>query len=626
MTRDTLNRLVSAQGGFDRAEHEILDALPVAIYMTDAEGHLTYFNPAAVKLTGRTPELGADQWCVAWKMFMPDGAPLPHDQCPLAMALKGGEITEGVECLGERPDGSQFWFMRHPRILRDSEGRITGGIDVLVDITQRKAAQTETEHSALLLSSIVDSSDDAIISKDLNGIITSWNKSAERLFGYTPEEAIGQPVTMLIPPDRPDEEPQILARLKKGERVDHFETIRRRKDGTLLDISLTISPVRDAKGFIVGASKVARDTTFVKHAERSAPGCSAPLSIPPMTAIISKNLNGIITSWNKSAERLFGYTADEAIGQPVTMLIPLDRLEEEPQILSRLKRGERVDHFETNRRRKDGTMLDISLTISPVRDAKGVIVGASKVARDITERRRAEAEIRRVNQDLEQFAYSASHDLQEPLRNVNIYSELLTRRYGDKFDGEALEFLGYLRSGATRMEALLTDLLAYTQVTKMEDKPEATDANAVLAAVLESLSSSIAETDTRISFSSLPIVPMHGAHLQQLFQNLIGNAIKYRSRDRTPFIHVSGECRGAKFLFAVSDNGIGIAPEYRENVFGLFKRLHTSEEYSGTGIGLSICKRIVDQYQGQIWVDSEPGKGSIFRFTIPESRFVRIPL
>jgi PAS domain S-box-containing protein len=478
-------------------EHEVLDALPVALYITDAEGRLTYFNAAATKLSGRTPQLGVDQWCVTWKIFLADGTPLPHDKCPMAVALNGGEIAEGIECLAERPDGTRFWFAPYPAVLRDAEGRITGGINLLVDITDRKLAQGTAEQSGRLLGAIVDSSDDAIISKDLNGTITSWNKSAERLFGYTAEEIVGQPVTRLIPPDRLDEEPQIIARLKAGERVDHFETIRRRKDGTLVDISLTISPVRNAQG---------------------------------------------------------------------------------------------------------------------------EIVGASKIARDITQRQRDEAEIRRANQHLEQFAFSASHDLQEPLRSINIYSELLTRRYSSKLDGQALEFLGYLRTGATRMEVLVSDLLAYTQVSKREEGREFVDANVALAMVLEGMSGSISESGARITSDPLPTVPMHGAKLQQLFQNLIGNAIKYRSPGRTPEIHVAGERQGEGWRFTVTDNGIGIAAEYKETVFGLFKRLHTSDEYSGTGIGLAICQRIVEQYDGRIWVESEPGQGSAFRFTIAHSR------
>ena len=497
MTAQALKALTQLGNGSDPASREVLDALPVAVYITDSEGRLTYFNAAAAELSGRSPQLGVDQWCVTWKIFLADGTPLPHDKCPMAVALKGGEIVEGIECLAERPDGTRFWFTPYPAVLRDARGKITGGINVLVDITARKGAQEQAEQAALLLSAIVDSSDDAIISKDLNGTITSWNKSAERLFGYTAEEIVGRPVTLLIPPERLDEEPRIIARLKAGERVDHFETIRRRKDGKLLDISLTISPVRDAKGNIVGASKIARD---------------------------------------------------------------------------------------------------------------------------ITERRRAEAEILRANRDLEQFAFSASHDLQEPLRSVKIYSELLTQRYNNRLDGQALEFLGYVRAGATRMEALVSDLLGYTQIAKREDRSETVDANAALAIVLESMAGSVSESGARITSEPLPTVPMHAAHLQQLFQNLIGNAIKYRSRERTPQIHIAGEGQGEGWTFAVTDNGIGIAPEYKEKVFGLFKRLHTNEEYSGTGIGLAICHRIVAEYQGRIWVESEPGRGSSFRFTIPRSR------
>src|SRR5580698_1282584 len=188
-------------------------------------------------------------------------------------------------------------------------------------------------------------------------------------------------------------------------------------------------------------------------------------------AIISKTLDGVITSWNKSAERLFGYAAEEAVGQSITILIPPDRLDEEPQILTRLKHGERVDHFETIRKRKDGSMIDISLTISPVRDRSGNIVGASKVARDITENKKMTVELQRANAVLEQFAYSASHDLQEPLRTVKIYGQILIENLGDRLDPEARSALRFLQDGANRMETLVRDLLAYTRITKFE-KPK----------------------------------------------------------------------------------------------------------------------------------------------------------
>jgi PAS domain S-box-containing protein len=249
----------------ERRFREMIDALPAAVYTTDAEGRLTHFNPAAVELFGRVPELGTDQWHVGWKLFRPDGTPLPHDECGMAVAIKEGRIVDWAEVIAERPDGKSVWFTPHPRLLRDAEGRIVGGINMLVDITERKQAERATG----LLAAIVDSSDDAIISKSLDGVITSWNKTAERLFGYTAEEAVGQHISLIIPPGRREEETTILERLKQGERIEQFETTRVGKGGRELDIVLTISPVKDAEGRIIGASKVARDISERIQAERA---------------------------------------------------------------------------------------------------------------------------------------------------------------------------------------------------------------------------------------------------------------------------------------------------------------------------------------------------------------------
>ena len=243
------------------------------------------------------------------------------------------------------------------------------------------------------LTAIIETAEDAIISKTLEGVITSWNKGAERIFGYTAEEAVGRPVTILIPADHLDEEPTILARLRAGKRIEHYETVRVRKDGTRIDISLTVSPIKGPDGNIIGASKIARDITERRRAEEKLLQAAAIVENSD-DAIISKNLDGIILSWNPGAEKLYGYTAAEAIGQPVTMLIPEDRADEEPHILEQIGRGARVDHYETVRRRKDGTLIEVSLTVSPVRDTDGRIIGASKIARDITDRKRAAEELR----------------------------------------------------------------------------------------------------------------------------------------------------------------------------------------------------------------------------------------
>ena len=232
--------------------------------MTDAVGLITYYNAAAAALWGHHPPLGERHWCGSWKLHKPDGSFLPHDECPMAIALKERRSNGGVEAAAERPDGVRVPFIAYPALMYDDQsGTLIGAVNMLVDITDRKCA----EEYAQRLAAIVASSEDAIVSKDLNGVITSWNIGAERLFGYAAEEVIGMPITLLIPQERLDEEPVILERIRRGEGIDHFETIRRRKDGSLVDISLTVSPIKNATGRIIGVSKIARDITEKRKAE-----------------------------------------------------------------------------------------------------------------------------------------------------------------------------------------------------------------------------------------------------------------------------------------------------------------------------------------------------------------------
>ncbi|MBV8551111.1 MAG: PAS domain S-box protein [Acidobacteriaceae bacterium] len=721
---------------------QMIDALPAAIYTTDAEGHLTHFNPAAARLSGREPELGSDQWCVNWKLFLPEGTPLSNDQSTTATALKHGRIAQGTECIAERPDGTRFWCIPYVTPLFDGQGRIAGGINMFVDITDRKAAdealrgseerfraiveatpdcvkvvaadgtlllmnssglamvgaqcadavigksfydlippefrelfrefnkricqgekgslefditglqgqrrhmethavplrnpdgsiaqlaitrdiseRKRAEEASLLLGAIVDSSDDAIISKDLSGVITSWNKGAERLFGYTADEVIGRSITILIPPDRLSEEPDILSRLRRGERVDHFETIRRRKDGSLLNISLTISPVKGGHGNIIGASKIARDITERKRAEAALLASESRFrqladSMPQI--VWTARPDGFLDYYNERWYEFTGFNRDEfgdVSWEPI--LHPEDMKRWYETWYDSVKTGQpyRIEYrFWDRHENRWRWFMGRAL---PIRDDEGNIVKWFGTCTDIDEQKCVEDELRRANQDLEQFAYSASHDLQEPLRGVKIYSELLRRRYRDKLEGQALEFLDYLSASASRMEMLIRDLLAYTQVTKLEAAEEDADANEALTDTLANLNGAVMQSGARVTSDPLPRVRVHDTHLKQLFQNLVGNAIKYRSPERVPAVHVSAKRQDQYWLFSVIDNGIGIEPEYKERIFGLFKRLHTGDEYSGTGIGLAICQRIVDRYHGRIWVESEPGKGSNFLFTLP---------
>jgi len=338
-------------------------------------------------------------------------------------------------------------------------------------------------------------------------------------------------------------------------------------------------------------------------------------------AIIGKDLNGIVTSWNKGAQRIFGYSAEEMIGQPVTLLSSPERPDETHGILQRIRQGERIESYETVRRTKAGNSIHISLTISPIRNSAGVIIGASKIARNISERviseqllmRQAER-LARSNADLQQFAYVTSHDLQEPLRTIVSFTQLLSQRYQRMFDDDAKEFMSYIVTAATRMTNLISDLLGYSSVVNADQVP-VTDVplrDAVEWAI-NNLHLAIEESQTAITLGDLPVIRADKIQMVQLFQNLIGNAIKYRGT-LTPRINVSAEQQGPEWVISVQDNGLGIRPEYNQRIFGVFKRLH-GDDYPGTGIGLAICKSIVERHGGRIWVESEPGKGSTFRFT-----------
>ena len=370
----------------ERLYSELLGSLPAAIYTTDAAGKITYYNEAAAKLWGCRPELGSSKFCGSWKLYWPDGRPMRYDECPMAIALKTGQAIRDAEAIAERPDGTRVPFIPYPTPKHDATGNLVGAINMLVDITERKLA----EQTARRLATIVDYSHDSIISTDLTGRITSWNRGAVHLFGYEANEILGESILTIFPPGYHEEHQRILECRKRGEYIEQFETVRRRKDGTLLSVSLTVSPLMDAGGTIIGTSRIARNVTERKLAEVTRQRLATIVNSSD-DAIVSKDLNGVIETWNGGAERLFGYAESEVIGKSILIIIPPDHESEEQRILECIKRGEHVEHYETVRQRKDGALVDISLTVSPIRDGSGQVVGASKIARDIGERKRADA-------------------------------------------------------------------------------------------------------------------------------------------------------------------------------------------------------------------------------------------
>ncbi len=381
-----------------------------AIISEDLRGTILTWNRGAAAVYGYAAEEAIGR---SMNMLVtPDRA--VEEEAILAR-IRAGQRIQHFETVRVKKNGVTIEVSLTISPILDEENRVVGASHVARDISERRRLEIANAQ----LAAIVESSEDAIISKDLTGTIKSWNAKAERIYGYSAAEAIGRTMKLLQPSGQEQEEDQILEKISRGERVDHFETVRARKDGSLVQVSLTISPIRDRTGVVVGVSHVAREITEQRFLE-AANAQLAAIVESSEDAIISKDLNGTIQTWNAGAERIYGYSVHEAIGRNIGFLLPLNRVNEEQEILSKLRIGDRVEHFETTRLRKDGQLIEVSLSVSPLRNVAGTIVGASHVARDITKRREIEAQLRQT-QRLESIGVLAggiAHDFNNLLTGI----------------------------------------------------------------------------------------------------------------------------------------------------------------------------------------------------------------
>ncbi|MGH2808323.1 MAG: PAS domain-containing sensor histidine kinase [Actinomycetota bacterium] len=459
---------------------------------------------------------------------------------------------------------------------------------------ENRGPGTELERDASdALAAIVRSSDDAIYSKDRSAVITSWNPSAERLYGYRASEAIGQPISMLIPDDRGGEEMRILEAILRGEKIDHFETQRRTKDGGLVNVSVTVSPVHNRAGQIVEASVIARDvserTRSAEERERL-----AALVRSSNDAIYSKNSDAIITSWNPGAERLYGYAPYEAIGQPIGMLVVPERRGEEIDILHKILRGEYVERFETQRIAKDGTVIDVSITVSPVRDARGEIVEASVIARDITQVRRAletmaaarEKEL--AAEAVRDFVNMVTHDLKTPLTTIAGTTSILRESWADLDEQDLQRLLDGLHRNSDVMTRMVQDLLLVSRAEagELHPKVERVTLHDALQRIVAAVNDGIelAVTDERLA------VDVDRYHLDRIVSNLISNARSYGA----PPIRVSVAADESGVEIAVADHGPGIPEELLPRLFEKFTRAERVRGMQGTGLGLAIVRSLAE--------------------------------
>jgi len=327
---------------------------------------------------------------------------------------------------------------------------------------------------------------------------------------------------------------------------------------------------------------------------------------------------GILTSWNAGVERLLGYSEDEWLGMHAcSIFTPAEKAVEVCQSEMRLaeENGSATDirwHL-----RKNGTEFFANGFMNAIRDERGVLIGYAKIMSDETARKQLQDSLTESNSALEQFAYVASHDLQEPLRTMGTYSQLLLRKYQDKLDPDATQILGVIASASARMTDLVRDLLAYARTTTEEERPSSVALDEDLETALTHLDQAIQESAGSVTHDPMPTLPVDRGQIVRLFQNLIGNALKYRNPNVAPQVHVGAEQKGNEWVISIRDNGIGFDARYAATIFEPFRRLHTAEEYPGTGVGLAICRRIVQAQRGRIWAESQPGEGATFYFTLP---------
>jgi PAS domain S-box-containing protein len=468
----------------------LIDALGIPVYTTDDKGRITHFNEEAAELWGRRPKVGQDLWCGSWRIYRPSGEPLPHDECPMAVALKENRAIRGAEIVVERPDGQRRTVLPYPSPLRDADGNLVGAVNALTDITAFKKA----EDAALRLAAIVDSSDDAIVSKDLSGIIRSWNPGAERIFGYSESEVLGQSIRLIIPEDRQAEEDEVLARIGKGERISHYDTVRRRKDGSEIHVSLTVSPIRDVDGRIIGASKTARDITDRKEAEE----------------IIQKSM---------AVKDQFLSLVSHELRTPIATIV-----------------------------------------------GNALILNARGDALQEDERRQSMSDI--VNE---------SQKLQRIIENLLLLSRL---EAGASLDLEPI---------------LLGKVLSYSA---------------------ESLERRTGRAVALDLHPAIPPVLGQETLITQVIENLLSNADKYSPPDTAIEARLRPSDSG-QIELSVRDHGIGLGESETGEIFTAFYRSEEAKSAApGMGIGLAVCRRIVEALGGDISARNHPEGGAEFSFTL----------
>ena len=629
----------------------VLDTLPTAICQTDAEGWITYHNAAAAELWGRAPLIGESRWCGAWRLYWPDGRAMAHEKSPLAALIKMDEPVGGVESIVERPDGTRTWVVNYPTALRDAWGRVIGATNTQVDVARRRGAAIEAQR----LAAIVEGSEDAVFGKTLKGTVTSWNASATRIFGYSAEQMLGRPIARIIPDDLQDEERDILRKLARGERISRYETVRLAEDGRRIPISLTVSPLRDAAGAVVGASTVARDISERRSAQEALRLANELQKMEPAlvkseqrfrlvveaapNAMVMIDAAGRIEMVNAQTERLFGYTRSELLGQSVEMLVPERFRPRHPGLRTAFFDDPRSRPMGAGRElfglRKDGSEFPVEIGLNPIETEEGAMVLSAIV--DISARKQAEDALRNANEVAQQarivaenasrakteFLAVMSHEIRTPLNSIGGFVDLLTS--STELTPQQRRYVELVKTANAALLTVVNDILDFSKVEagqlELEVRPfcMATLVHDTVEIVLPTAKAK----DIQMRYSLDPNIPewIIGDHarLRRILLNLLNNAVKFTDKgsirlDARPQTGADGRER---ILFSVTDTGIGIAVEQQHRLFKQFSQgdSSVSRQHGGTGLGLAICKRLVELMGGEIGLSSQLGTGSTVWFT-----------
>ncbi len=636
--RQTAEQLLKAEEKY----RFLVEATQALLFSLDRKGRITYVNAEAANTLGYKPDdlIGT----LYLRYIHPDDRADVQEQ--LLRQLKRGALRTLIQ-FRFQGNNKEGWcsLLVTPVVNGDA---VQGYTCAALDTTELNRAESRlrellavSQRQSSELRAIVDAMPDAVY-MGTQDAITLCNTKALEIFGVDSLDNLQRPVTerawllQLRWPDSErsldeDELPFVMA--LRGTTVVEEVLLTNGSTHEPRYIRYACAPIL-AEGKVVGAVAVLADITERRHFQNERFRMAAIIESTD-DAIFSKTLDGTILTWNRGAEKLYRYSAAEVLGRKVSLLAPDDQHDEFGEFLRQVKHGTSIEHYETVRRRKDGTQIDVSLTISPIRDSHGKIIGASTIARDITERKQAEVEIREmnaglerlvrirtahletVNRELEAFSYTVSHDLRAPLRAIDGFARMFLSQKSSQLDEQGQHYLTVIHTSARKMGRLIDDLLAFSRFGRIEFEKSDIDMTKLAQTVIDELQESNEDTPMSLLIKTLPPAWGNSALVRQVLINLISNAMKFTRSSPNPTIEIGGEVAGSETIYYVRDNGIGFDMQFADKLFSVFQRLHKSEQFEGTGVGLAIVQRVVQRHGGRVWANGKPREGATFFFSLP---------